>query len=76
MIPKETAVEWLQQQLNKTLIDNQIQQTLHLFDKAKKMEKIQEQKRLLLIGKTSKIIGFDKTAEILKEIDNEIKNGI
>ena len=38
---KNTAVEWLQVQLNKILIDNQIQQTEHLFEQAKRMEKEQ-----------------------------------
>ena len=38
---KQTAVEWLQEKLNKILIDNQIQQTEHLFDQAKQMEKEQ-----------------------------------
>lgn len=38
---KQTEVEWLQEQLNKILIDNQIQQTLHLFEQAKEMEKQQ-----------------------------------
>ena len=38
---KQTAVEWLQVQLNKILIDNQIQQTEHLFEQAKEMEKEQ-----------------------------------
>ena len=38
---KQTAVEWLQVQLNKILIDNQIQQTEHLFEQAKAMEKEQ-----------------------------------
>jgi len=36
---KQTAVEWLHEQLLKILIDNQIQQTDHLFDQAKAMEK-------------------------------------
>jgi hypothetical protein len=39
--PKQLAVEWLQEQLNKILIDNQIQQTLHLFEQAKQMEEEQ-----------------------------------
>ena len=39
---KQTAVEWLQKQLNKILIDNQIQQTEHLFEQAKEMEKEQQ----------------------------------
>jgi hypothetical protein len=40
--PKQLAVEWLQEQLNKILIDNQIQQTLHLFEQAKQMEEEQK----------------------------------
>ena len=36
--PKQLAVEWLQEQLNKILIYNQILQTLHLFEQAKQME--------------------------------------
>ena len=37
MTDKQTAVEWLQEKLNKILIDNQIQQTEHLFEQAKVM---------------------------------------
>jgi hypothetical protein len=36
-----TAVEFLKEQLNKILIDNQIQQTRHLFEQALEMEKQQ-----------------------------------
>ena len=39
---KQTAVEWLQEKLNKILIDNQIQQTEHLFEQAKEIEKEQK----------------------------------
>ena len=39
---KQTAVEWLQLQLNKILIDNQIQQTEHLFEQAKEIDKEQK----------------------------------
>jgi hypothetical protein len=38
---KQTAVEWLHEQLLKILIDNQIQQTDYLFEQAKAMEKQQ-----------------------------------
>jgi hypothetical protein len=38
---KQTAIEWLQEQLSKILIDNQIQQTKHLFEQAKEMGKQQ-----------------------------------
>ncbi len=42
----------------------------------KKMEKVKEAKRLLFLGKVSQVIGFDKTAELLKEVEKEIKKGI
>ena len=38
---KQTAVEFLEIKLKKVMIDNQIQQTLHLFEQAKEMEKEQ-----------------------------------
>jgi hypothetical protein len=38
---KQTAVEWLHDELLKILIDNQIQQTDYLFEQAKAMEKEQ-----------------------------------
>jgi len=38
---KQTAVKWLQEQLSKILIDNQIQQTNHLFEQAEEMGKQQ-----------------------------------
>lgn len=38
---KQTAVEWLEEQLNKIFISNEIQQTKHLFEQAKEMEKQQ-----------------------------------
>jgi hypothetical protein len=36
-----TAVEWLEEQLNKIFISNEIQQTKHLFEQALEMEKQQ-----------------------------------
>ena len=42
MTDKQTAVEWLQEKLNKILIDNQIQQTEHLFEQVKEIEKEQK----------------------------------
>jgi hypothetical protein len=38
---KQTAVDWLHDQLLKILIDNQIQQTDYLFEQAKAMQKQQ-----------------------------------
>jgi hypothetical protein len=40
------------------------------------MEKITTYKNQLFKGKVSQIIGFDKTAELLKEVEQEIKYGI
>jgi hypothetical protein len=42
----------------------------------KNMEKITTYKNQLFKGKVSQIIGFDKTAELLKEVEQEIKYGI
>jgi intergrase/recombinase len=42
----------------------------------KNIDKVKEAKRLLFIGKVSQIIGFDKTSELLKEVEQEIKYGI
>ena len=36
-----TAVEWLEEQLNKIFISNEIQQANHLFEQALEMEKQQ-----------------------------------
>jgi len=40
------------------------------------MEKITTYKNQLFKGKVSQVIGFDKTAELLKEVEQEIKYGI
>jgi hypothetical protein len=40
------------------------------------IEKITTYKNQLFKGKVSQIIGFDKTAELLKEVEQEIKYGI
>jgi hypothetical protein len=39
---KQTAVEFLEIKLKKVMIDNQIQQTLHLFEQAKEIENEQK----------------------------------
>jgi hypothetical protein len=39
-----TAVEWLEEQLNKIFISNEIQQINHLFEQALEMEKQQKEK--------------------------------
>lgn len=44
-----------------------------IFNHAKEMEKKETLKRQLFIGKVSEIIGAEKTIELLKEVNNEIK---
>lgn len=66
------AVEWLREQYdncpryeeNLTDVD---------FSKAKEMEKKEKAKKQLFIGKVSEIIGVEKTIELLKEVNNEIR---
>jgi hypothetical protein len=64
---KQSAVEFLESQyrfLELTKTD---------FEQAKKIEEIQDSKRLLFAYKVSLIIGLEKTGELLKEVDKEIK---
>jgi hypothetical protein len=64
---KQTAVEFLESQyrfLELTKTD---------FEQAKEMEEKQDAKRLLFAYKVSLIIGLEKTGELLKEVDKEIK---
>ena len=42
------------------------------IEQAKAMESKERLKHLLLIGKVTEILGFDKTVELLKECNNEI----
>ena len=69
---KQTAVEWLVEQL-----ENHNGITRAGFEKciqeAKEMEKKNRLKYQLFIGKANEIIGFDKTLELLKQCNNEIK---
>jgi hypothetical protein len=44
-----------------------------LVNQAKKIEKEEELKKQLFIGKVSDIIGFEKTVELLKQVNEEIK---
>jgi len=78
---KQTAVEFLEEELLKLFGDHL---PFELLDEAKeieeqqakRIEKVKEAKRLLFIGKVSQIIGFDKTAKLLKEVEQEINHGI
>jgi hypothetical protein len=78
---KQTAVEWLFEQLcseklswnkdrmGKLFIDLR---TSDIFQQAKAMESKEKLKHQLFIGKVTEIIGFDKTVELLKECNEEI----
>ena len=62
-----TAVEWLDFSLS------EISNILGVIHKAKEMELKEKAKKELFIGKVSEIIGAEKTIELLKEVNNEIK---
>ena len=78
---KQTAVEWLFEQLcseklswnkdrmGKLFIDLR---TSDIFQQAKEMESKEKLKHQLFIGKVTETLGFDKTLELLKECNNEI----
>jgi hypothetical protein len=64
-----TAVEWLTGLLmNGYTIDNKI------IQQAKEMEKNEKLKYQLFIGKVSCEIGFDKTNQLLKEVNESFKS--
>jgi len=70
---KQTAVEWLEkirQGQKVQPFDNYEWEIA--FNHAKEMERKERLKHLLLIGKVTEILGFDKTLELLKECNNEI----
>jgi endonuclease YncB( thermonuclease family) len=65
---KKTGVEWLVQQI----CGDHTEQWQKEIEQAKAMESKERLKHLLLIGKVTEILGFDKTVELLKECNNEI----
>jgi hypothetical protein len=64
MMKQKTAVEWLVERLAENGI-------LHSSDinQAKQMEQLEKLKHQLFIGKVSDEIGFNKTVELLKEVN-------
>lgn len=72
---KQTAVEWLVDELNKK-IDfiplNKWDEIRDIVQQAKEMERKERLKYQLFIGKVDEILGFDKTLELLKECNNKI----
>jgi hypothetical protein len=76
---EQTAVELLVEQLFKTnnnTTDSKKMDSESIIQQAKEMEEIQDSKRLLFAYKVSLIIGLEKTGELLKEVEKEIKHGI
>ena len=75
---KQTAVEWLQQEviletnlplnLGDVLVFNKI------VEKAKEIEYLQKLKHQLFVGKVMEIIGDKKTIELLKECHETFKS--
>jgi hypothetical protein len=65
---KQTAVEWLVEQI----CGDHTSEWQEQIDQAKAMETKEKLKHLLLIGKVTEILGFDKVVELLKECNNEI----
>ena len=66
---KQTAVEWL----NEKLISKGVLFEYELLEQAKEMESQEKLKHQLFIGKVTEMLGFDKTLELLKQCNNEIK---
>ena len=67
-----TAVEWLVTEI--AMKNNDINFDFWAaVEQAKEMELKEKAKKQLFIGKVSEIIGAEKTIELLKEVNNEIK---
>jgi hypothetical protein len=66
-----TAIEWLVTEIDPNIL---VTEKVKLaIDKAKKIETKEKLKHQLFIGKVSDVIGFEKTIELLKEVNKEIK---
>jgi hypothetical protein len=65
---KMTMVDWLVEEINK-LTGLIIEIDEPIIEKAKEMERLEKLKHQLFIGKVSDEIGFDKTVELLKEVN-------
>ena len=67
-----TAVEWLVTEI--AMKNNDINFDFWAaVEQAKEMELKEKAKKQLFIGKVSEIIGAEKTIELLKEVNNEIR---
>jgi hypothetical protein len=71
---KQTAVEWLQQALEDTILTHeQIMQTVGLFEQAKEMEQEQiiDFARNIIIDATCSVEGYVTTEKDIEEYYNE-----
>jgi hypothetical protein len=68
---KQTAVEWLMEQLTKNYPLTK-ESAESIIDQAKEMETKEKLKHQLFIGKVFEILDFDKTVELLKQCNDEI----
>jgi hypothetical protein len=68
-----TAVEWLFENLNIYVLSEDMKAEIEIFEKAKEMETKEKLKHQLFIGKVSDVIGFEKTLNLLKEVNEEIR---
>ena len=80
---KQTAVEWLIGRFHyegfigtycsEEQIKSKREMMIQIIDQAKAMESQEKLKHQLFIGKVTEMLGFDKTLELLKQCNNEIK---
>ena len=73
----KTVVEWLEWQINTIGFNSPETQDFYeecmvVINKAKEMEKQEKLKHQLFIGKVICEIGFDKTGELLKEVNQTL----
>lgn len=66
-----SLIKWLVENLDPYIM--WIDKSKNIFEQAKEMELKEKAKKQLFIGKVSEIIGADKTIELLKEVNNEIR---
>jgi len=79
---KQTAVDWyavqamqLEIQRGKGIITirQMLNELSNILEQAKAMETKEKLKHQLFIGKVTEILGFDKTVELLKQCNDEIR---
>ena len=66
-----SLIKWLVEDLDPYIMWTD--KSKNIFKQYKEMELKEKAKKELFIGKVSEIIGAEKTIELLKEVNNEIK---